>query len=343
MTNSDLAEVLERLRVLGVDRTFAGKRVVCTGARGFLGQAFTRTFSALGAEVVAIDRYALAQEMGAAPPAELPGVENVDHDVTKPFPLWGRVDYVLPLAAIASPVHYAKHSLVCHDVIVQGTRNMLELAGAKGATMLLPSTSELYGDSGWGGSAMREESLGSLDPWDVRGRAYDVPKLCAEALASIFDTAGVKIQTVRYFNVFGPPMSRHDYRVMSRFAAAVVDGQPLQVHGFGDYPTRSFCYITDAIVGSFLVLANGDGRPYNVGNPDEHSMRRLASLFAEVGEEIAGRALTVEHVEPPAAYVKQPRRRRPDITRLLGLGFEPRVGLRVGIGRLLSWAVEAYK
>lgn len=337
MTAADILEVVDRLSALEVAPAFERKRIIVTGSRGFLGRAFTRVFSALGAEVIAIDRYTLAAEMKAAQPEQLPNVEHVDHDVTKPFPIYGRVDYVLPLAAIASPVHYARLPLVCHDVIVLGTRNMLELAGAKGATVLLPSTSELYGDSGWSGTEMREDHLGVLDPWNVRGRAYDVPKLCAEALASIFAETGVKVQTVRYFNVYGPGLSQHDYRVMSVFANAVVQGKPLTVHGYGDHPTRSFCYLTDALVASLLVLVKGDRRPYNVGNPEEVSMRMLAETFA------AFSTSKVEHVEMPAAYAQQPRRRKPDITKLRSLGFEPRISLGGGIVRLLDWAKEAYK
>ena len=339
MTPNDLNEVIDRLRTASLFEPFEGRRVLITGARGFLGQAFTETFSALGAEVIAVDRYMLAAEMRAAVPTQMRGVEHVDHDVTKPFPLHGRLDYVLPLAAIASPVHYARRPLDCHDVIVKGTRNALELAGLKGATVLLPSTSELYGDSGWGGVEMREDALGPLDPWDVRGMAYDVPKLCAEAMAAIFDKAGVRIQTVRYFNVYGGGLSRHDYRVMSKFAAAVADGTPLEVHGAGPWPTRSFCYVTDAVFASLLVLARGDRRPYNVGNPEETSMQDLAALFAR----LAPKGATVRVIETPEAYTRQPRRRKPSIARLQALGFEPKVPLEKGVARLLSWALPAYE
>lgn len=343
MTAKDLVEIIDRVDALDLRSAFAGKRVIITGSRGFLGQAFVSVFSTLCAEVIAIDRYGLAQEMGAALPVQLPGVEHVDHDVTKPFPVYGRIDYILSLAAIASPVHYARRPLDCFDVIVNGTRNMLELAGVKNATLLLSSTSELYGDPSGGSSEMREHALGALDPWDIRGRAYDVPKLASEALAAIFNANGVKIQTVRYFNVFGTGLTRGDFRVMSKFAAAVVDGTPLQVHGFGDSTTRSFCYLTDAIVGTLLVLAKGDRTPYNVGNPQETSMRDLAFAFDNAGRALFNRTTDVVSVEPPSAYTKQPRRRKPDITRLSGLGFEPRVSLQEGVVRLLHWAQEAYQ
>lgn len=345
MTPNDLQEVVDRVEALEIADAFRGKRVLITGARGFLGRSFTAVFAALGAEVVALDRYDLAAELGAPRPQPLPNVEHVNFDVasTGGFPIYGRVDFVLPLAAIASPVHYARRALDCFDVIVNGTRSMLELAGAKGATLLLPSTSELYGDSGWSDGAMREHALGTLDPWDIRGRAYDVPKLCAEALASIFADRGVKVQTVRYFNAYGPGLARGDYRVMSRFAAAAVDGGVLEVHGAGPIPTRSFCYLTDALVGTLLVMVKGDGRPYNVGNPDEVTVEALARLIAVHAERICGKAPEIRFVDAPKAYVKQPRRRRPSIERIEGLGYKPQVALHDGVRRFLTWANEAYR
>lgn len=342
MTEQDVAEVLERVR--HITPNIAGKRVLITGSRGFLGRAFVKVFAAMGARVVAVDRYALANDMGAAKAERLPNVEQVDHDVTTPFPIHGRVDFILSLAAIASPVHYARRALDCFDVIVTGTRRMLELAETKNATLLLSSTSELYGDSGWGGGAMREHALGALDPWDVRGRAYDVPKLASEALASIFAERGsCDVRTVRYFNAYGPGLSRHDYRVMSKFAAAAIDGTPLQVHGSGEFPTRSFCYLTDAIVGTLLVLTSDERRPVNVGNPEEVSMRALAESFVLHGERITGNKLTVEIIDPPNAYKQQPRRRRPDVERIEALGFKPDVQLSAGVVRFLEWANKAYR
>lgn len=342
MVGQDLVEVLKRVEILGIsERLFGFKHVVITGARGFLGSAFTHVFSALGSKVTAIDRYALAAELGAALPLRLPGVEHVDHDVTKPIEIPGPVDLVLSLAAIASPVHYARRPLECLDVITAGTRNMIELAERKNALFFLSSTSELYGDSGWEGHPMREEHLGVLDPWNVRGKAYDVPKLLSEALASIFTDRKVTTRTVRYFNVYAAPMARGDYRVMTKFAAAVIDGKPLTVHGYGDFPTRSFTYITDALVGTLLVLARGDSYPYNIGNPEETSMRVLAQVFKEVGEKL-GRAVEITHEDPPPEYAKQPRRRIPDIQRLRGIGFTPEIPLRQGVERFLRWALEAY-
>ncbi|MDO8678276.1 MAG: NAD-dependent epimerase/dehydratase family protein, partial [Acidobacteriota bacterium] len=313
----------------------------------FLGQAFTEVFAAIGAEVIAIDRWALAAEMKAPRPKVHRNVENVDHDVTQPLPIHGRIDFILSLAAIASPVHYARRPLDCFDVIVKGTRNMLELAGLKGARMLLSSTSELYGDMRSGTVEMSEHQLGVLDPWNVRGRAYDVPKLASEALSSIFAERGVDVRTVRYFNIYGPGLSRHDYRVMSKFAAAVVDGVSIPVHGyvvqgFGHVPTRSFCYITDAIVGTLLVLTSPEKRPVNVGNPDEVSMHSLADTFAAVGHEMTRKAQRIEHVDSPPEYTQQPQRRLPNIDRLRGLGFESKVPLREGVRRMLAWAIEAY-
>ena len=339
----DLEEILSRLAALDLVRSFEKKRILITGARGFLGQAFVRVFSELGNEVIALDRYTLASELGASPPEQLRGVEHVDWDVIESEPpTYGPIHYVLSLAAIASPIHYARRPLDCFDVIVNGTRNMAELATRKGATMLLSSTSELYGDpppstldGEFGGST--EAHLAPLDPWKtVRARAYDIPKLASEALASIFSDMNAQIRTVRYFNVFGAGMARGDYRVMSKFAASIVDRKPITVFG-GGAQTRSFCYVTDAVVGSLLALAKGDKMPYNIGNPAlEVTMLELARAFARLG------GGTVEYVTPPDAYQHEPRRRRPNITRLAALGFVPEIGTEEGVSRFLDWAREAY-
>ena len=331
----DLEEILSRLAALDLVRSFEKKRILITGARGFLGQAFVRVFSELGNEVIALDRYTLASELGASPPEQLRGVEHVDWDVIESEPpTYGPIHYVLSLAAIASPVHYARRPLDCFDVIVNGTRNMAELSARKGATMLLSSTSELYGDPIVVPSP--ENTIGRLDPWSVRGKAYDVPKLAAEALVAIFREMALKIQTVRYFNVYGNGLAEGDYRIMSKFASAVVRQVPLKVYGYGSQ-TRSFCYLTDAIVGTLLVLARGDGVPYNVGNPEEVSVHALAEIFAKIGN------LTIEKHEAPKEYVEEPRRRCPDIARIASLGFTPSVPLREGVERLVTWAKEAYQ
>ena len=345
----DQAEILDRLTRLDLVSAFDNKRVIITGSRGFLGQAFVRTFAALGSDVVAIDRYALASELGAAPPVQLRNVEHVDWDVTKSdFPVHGAVHYILSLAAIASPIHYARRPLDCFDVIVNGTRHMAELAARKGATMLLSSTSELYGnpppsslEGAFGGST--ENQLAVLDPWrTVRARAYDVPKLASEALAAIFSDANVNMRTVRYFNIFGQGLVRGDFRVMSKFAASVVDGKPITVFG-GGFQTRSFCYLTDAVVGSVLALVKGDSAPYNVGNPAfECSMSELAEIFARIGNQITGKTIEVISVTPPDAYAHEPRRRRPNIARLSKLGFTPRIGVEEGVRRFLTWTLEHY-
>ena len=190
---------------------------------------------------------------------------------------------------------------------------------------------------------MREDALGPLDPWDIRGRAYDVPRLAAEALASIFGSAGVEVRTVRYFNVFGPPLSANDHRVMSRFGVAAARGKPIVVHGCGPWPTRSLCYVTDAIVGTLLVLCSKERRPVNVGNPEEISMFDLANKVARVVADLGHPSPPVISEAPTGPYANQPRRRRPDITRLQGLGFEPRVTLDDGVRRFISWAMEAYQ
>lgn len=333
MTRADTHEVVSRVGLSRLQGRFSGRCVIVTGARGFLGRGFCAVLSAAGARVWALDRFDLAGKLGAAPPLDLPGVEYRDHDVTLPFEANGRVNEIISLAAIASPHHYNQMPLACAEVILLGTRNMLDLAERTGAGFFLSSTSELYGDPLV--TPTPEGALGRLDPWSARGMAYDVPKLCAEALTAIYSRRGVKARVVRYFNVYGPPLPAADYRVMSRFAAASVNKKAFVLYGYG-HQSRTFCYVTDALVGSFLVLLGGDDRPYNVGNDvPEVSIRALAEMFCAVG----GENLIVTR-SPPTPYVQEPRRRCPDLTRLKSLGYKPTVDLKEGVTRFLAWARE---
>lgn len=339
MTPRDTTEVIERLRRAELLSFFEGKRVLITGSRGFLGRAFVAVFAGIkGVEVVAVDQYALAHQMGAAPAKTYPNVEQVDHDVTKPFPIHGPVDLILSLAGIASPAIYKKYPLETLDVCVDGTRNMLELAQAKGARMLYSSSSEVYADPTV--VPTPEHFRGAINPHHPRA-PYDVSKLLGETLCWVFSHHfKVDARVVRYFNVFGPGLSVKDYRVMGRFASAIVNGEQTEVIGYGGQ-TRAFTYLTDALVGSFFVLAKGDFGPYNVGNEKtEVSMRELAMAF-EARRPGGPKPFVTK--EPPPEYEREPQRRCPDTAKLRALGFTAEVALADGVDRFVEWALEAYR
>jgi dTDP-glucose 4,6-dehydratase len=237
------------------------------------------------------------------------------------------VDAVLHLASPASPRDYFALPIETLDVGSQGTRNALELARRTGATFLLASTSEIYGDPDV--HPQPESYWGRVNPVGPRS-CYDEAKRFAEALTMAYRrTHGVETRIVRIFNTYGPRMRLEDGRALPAFVGAVVRGEPLPVHGTGRQ-TRSFCHVSDMVRGILAVLERADGDPVNLGNPQEVTVLEFARLVAR----IAGQALEVEH-QPPMP--DDPQRRQPDIARAIALGWRPEVDLETGLAQTIAW------
>jgi UDP-glucuronate decarboxylase len=353
MLASDIDEIVTRLHEHGIAEAFTGKNVVLTGARGFLGRHLVEVFARLPCKLIALDKYDLADKLGAGP-ARLkdrtePGmVEMVNHDVTEIFNPMARggvtgVDFILSLSGIASPVHYKTFPLETMDVSYFGTRNMLKLAIDYGAKILVASSSEIYGDPDPGHIPTSEDYRGNVDCRGERA-PYDEGKRAAETLCWIYARhRGAQVKVVRPFNCYGPGLSQKDHRVLSRFAGAIVSGRPLQVFGTGNQ-SRTFCYLTDMLVGMLLVLVKGKaGEAYNVGNP--YPEINVFHLALEL-EKVAGRDMEqfpIQFVPAPSQYVEEPQRRCPDITKLKNdTGYKPTVTLQAGLGRFLDWAEKNY-
>ena len=258
--DSDFDEIIEGL---GAEvQKFAGKTVLLTGGRGFLGRYFSEVFHRLNntvldkpVRVVALDNLITAGEEGAQIP-DLNGVEFINHDVIQPFDWNDDVDYVIHAAGIASPYYYRAYPLQTLEVAITGTRLMLELAERHGARFSFFSSSEIYGDPDPKHVPMSESYRGNVSCQGPRA-CYDESKRVGETLCYIYHTQqGTHTNTIRPFNVFGPGMQETDYRVLPNFAARIKAGQPLQVYGTGNQ-TRTFCYITDAIVGFLRVVLMG--------------------------------------------------------------------------------------
>ncbi|HKP61169.1 MAG TPA: NAD-dependent epimerase/dehydratase family protein [Polyangiales bacterium] len=346
LLGSDIEEVCTSLGPAA--SAFAGKRVLITGARGFLGRYFTEVLLRLNAvalsepcEIIAIDNLRTAGEMGA----EIPKVKHmafINHDIVKPFYPERPVDYVLHLAGIASPYYYRKWPLETLEVATTGLRNVLELARQSSARIVFFSSSEIYGDPDPVHVPTKESYHGNVSCLGARA-CYDESKRLGETLIRIFhDQFGVSGMIVRPFNVYGPGMQKHDYRVLPNFAARVLAGEPLNVYGNGRQ-TRTFCYVSDAIRGFLQVLLQGQpGEPYNIGNPKpEISMLELVQVIREVVPELDAQHRVIEH--PDTYPADEPQRRCPDITKaMLQVGYEPHVSLEVGLKRFFDWARIAY-
>lgn len=333
---------------------FAGKRILLTGGRGFLGRYFTEVFLRLNerifapagwkpCELVVLDNLITAGAFGKSVESR-PNVSFVEHDIIGSFTPERPFDFILHAAGIASPAWYRKFPVETYRVATKGTENALDIARKSGpdCRLLYFSSSEIYGDPDAKNVPTREEYKGHVACLGPRA-CYDSSKRMAETIVEIYaQKHGVKATMVRPFNFYGPGMQRQDYRVLPNFAARWVDKEPLHVYGDGTQ-TRTFCYVTDGIRGCLQLLANGKpGEAYNIGNPlPEISMKDLALLVGKV----TGADITFDTVEHPESYpADEPQRRCPDIGKAQkGVGYMPRVDLEVGLRRFFSWAHTAYR
>lgn len=345
MLEQDILEIAEGVRDLAP--MMEGRHILITGGKGFLGRYFTAVFSRLNEklfakplEMTVVDNLITAR---TGPPEDdgLPHVTFLQHDVTLPLKLERPPDYILHAAGIASPHYYRAFPLETLDVAVTGTRHMLELALETHCRILFFSSSEIYGDPDPRAVPIQESYRGNVACQGPRA-CYDESKRLGETLCYIYhDRYGVSVSTVRPFNVYGPGMQESDYRVLPNFASRLKAGKPLMVYGRG-HQTRTFCYVSDAIVGFVRALVLGvPGEAYNIGNPEpEISMLELVKEI----EAVLGRPVEYVLASYPDSYpADEPQRRCPDIRKAhLQLGYTPRVPLREGLRRFLAWADTVY-
>jgi dTDP-glucose 4,6-dehydratase len=299
---------------------------VVTGGAGFLGSHLCDFLVADGYRVICVDNL----ETGSLQNVEhLRGEEFafLNHDVTGHLEIDEPVDVVYHLASPASPIDYLRLPLQTLKVGSYGTHNALGLAKFKRARFLLASTSEVYGDPAV--HPQPETYWGNVNPIGPRG-VYDEAKRYAEALTMAYHRQqGVDTCIVRIFNTYGTRMRPHDGRAIPTFVRQALANEPLTVFGDGSQ-TRSFCYVDDLIRGLMLLVASGEHRPVNIGNPRELSLLELAkTVIAVTGSksEIVFEALPVD----------DPQVRQPDITRARQLlGWEPQIALDEGLRRMLQ-------
>jgi dTDP-glucose 4,6-dehydratase len=240
----------------------------------------------------------------------------------------GDVRYVLHFASPASPPQYDANPIHTLKVGTVGTMNMLGLARAKGATFLLASTSEIYGDPLV--HPQPESYWGNVNTIGPRG-CYDEAKRAAEAFAMAYHRAHqVDTRIIRIFNTHGPRMQVSDGRAVPNFMAQAIRGEPITVYGDGSQ-TRSLCYVSDLVRGVLAVLEKGDAMPVNLGNPHEVTVLQLAETIIRLADSKS----KIVHRELP---VDDPKQRRPDITHARQLlGWEPKVNLEDGLSRTLEY------
>ena len=303
-------------------------RIVITGGAGFLGSHLSARLLDRGDEVVAVDNLCTGRLVNIADLRTRPGYEFIEHDVSTFIDVPGPIDAVLHFASPASPIDYLAMPIETLKVGSLGTHNALGLARANGATFMLASTSEVYGDPEV--HPQTEDYWGHVNPNGPRS-VYDEAKRFGEAITMAYHrTHGVSVRIVRIFNTYGPHMRADDGRVVSNFLVQALNGAPLTIYGAGDQ-TRSFCYVEDEVRGFLALLDSNETGPINIGNPNEFTMLELAELVLEV----TGSSSGIVHEPLP---VDDPRQRRPDIT-LAGdrLGWKPQVELRDGLERTAAY------
>ncbi|NDA28740.1 MAG: NAD-dependent epimerase/dehydratase family protein, partial [Flavobacteriia bacterium] len=254
----------------------------------------------------------------------LPEFTFVHHDVSTHIHLNGPLDYLLHFASPASPIDYLKIPIQTLKVGSLGTHNCLGLAMAKGARMLIASTSEVYGDPQV--HPQTEEYWGHVNPVGPRG-VYDEAKRFQEAMTMAYHRYhGLETRIVRIFNTYGPRMRLNDGRVLPAFIGQALRGEDLTIFGDGSQ-TRSFCYVDDLVEGIYRLLHSDYAEPVNIGNPDEITIRQFA-------EEIIQLTGTTQKIIYQPLPKDDPTQRQPDISKAKAiLGWEPKVDRAEGLAR----------
>ena len=302
---------------------------VLTGGAGFLGSHLAERLLSEGFSVICFDTLLTGSRSNIEGLLHNDRFRFEEQNVIEPIDIDDDVDFVLHFASPASPKDYFEHPIHTLKLGAIGTMNTLGLAKAKGATFMLASTSEVYGDPLV--HPQPETYWGNVNPIGPRG-VYDEAKRFAEAMAMAYNRVhGVPVKINRIFNTFGPRMQRSDGRAVPNFIYQSLRDEPLTVHGDGSQ-TRSLCYVDDLIEGIFRFLVSDLQGPMNIGNPAETTVLHLANVI----KEIAGARSELIFVERP---VDDPERRRPDISRARAeLGWEPQVSYEDGLAKTIEWA-----
>jgi dTDP-glucose 4,6-dehydratase len=304
------------------------KRILITGAAGFLGSHLCDRFLKEGFLVVGMDNLLTGNIKNIEHLFPVKEFEFYHHDVTKFVHVPGNIDYILHFASPASPIDYLKMPIQTLKVGALGTHNLLGLAKSKGARILVASTSEVYGDPLI--HPQTEEYWGNVNPVGPRG-VYDEAKRFMESITMAYHNYHqVETRIIRIFNTYGPRMRLDDGRALPTFLSQALRGEDVTVYGDGSQ-TRSFCYVDDLVDGIYRLLMSDYYRPVNIGNPAEITLLQFA-------EEVL--ALTGSNSKIVFEPLPQddPKQRQPNITKARELlGWEPKVDRHEGLKRTLEY------
>jgi dTDP-glucose 4,6-dehydratase len=303
------------------------KRVVITGAAGFIGSHLAETLLDRGYSVIGIDNLLTGDTANIAHLANR-DFTFIKHDVTNYIYIEGPVDFVLHWASPASPIDYLELPIPTLKVGALGTHKALGLAKAKGARFVIASTSEVYGDPLE--HPQKETYWGNVNPVGPRG-VYDEAKRFAEAMTMAYHRYhGVDTKIVRIFNTYGPRMRVNDGRAVPAFMSQALRNEDVTVFGDGSQ-TRSFTYISDLVDGIIRLMLSDTNDPVNIGNPVEMTIKQIAETIIRM----TGATSRIIYKPLPT---DDPKQRRPDITRARALlGWEPKVQLDEGLVKTIEY------
>ena len=310
------------------------KRILITGAAGFLGSHLCDLFIREGYEVVGMDNLLTGNMRNIEHLFPLKEFSFYHYDVTRFVHVPGNIDYILHFASPASPIDYLKMPIQTLKVGALGTHNLLGLAKAKGARILVASTSEVYGDPLV--HPQTEEYWGNVNPIGPRG-VYDEAKRFMESITMAYHNFhGVETRIIRIFNTYGPRMRLDDGRALPTFVNQALHGEDITVFGDGSQ-TRSFCYVSDLVDGIYRLLLSDYALPVNIGNPVEITLKD----FAE--EVLALTGANVRIVYRPLPQ-DDPKQRKPDISKARELlGWEPKVDRSEGLKHTLEYFKQVFQ
>ena len=312
-------------------------RILITGGAGFIGSHLADRLLSEGHSVIAIDNLATGHTRNIEHLAGHERFHFIRHDVTEYMYIEGKLDVVLHLASLPSPVDYLKKPIPTLKVGALGTHKALGLARAKSARFMLASTSEVYGDPLV--HPQPESYWGNVNPVGPRG-VYDESKRFAEAITMAYHRYhGLDTRIFRIFNTYGPRMRPEDGRVVTNFIGQALHEQPMTVYDDGSR-TRSFCFVSDLVDGIVKLMHSSENEPVNLGNPLEMSILG----FAQIVQKLAGTKSEIVFVTPTDERTKDdPQVRRPDITKARTvLGWEPQISVEEGISRTIDYFRERF-
>lgn len=312
------------------ERNFEGKTVLVSGAAGFIPSHLSEFYLKLGAKVIGLDNFQTGQQSNIDLLKKYDNFHFYECNTFEQIPDLSqyKIDFIFNMASPASPVDFELIPIEIMRVNSEGTMNMLNLAVQHGARFLEASTSEVYGDPEV--HPQRECYTGSVNVIGPRA-CYDESKRYAEAMTMSFHRKyNLETRIVRIFNTYGPRMRHDDGRVVPNFIGKALRGEPLKVYGDGSQ-TRSFCYVDDLVRGIHAVMMSSEVTPVNVGNPEERTILDAAKNIIKILESKS----EIGYLPLP---VDDPRKRRPDISKLQGLSdFKPQVSFEEGMRKTAEY------